>query len=130
VRQIVRGKPQVENQYSRVAKKSGNLKAQKVIAEVFRQADASWRGLGRIPKSGLKLRSDFAELDAEKVMPLKIRHVTQNRKQKLCRCGQVIKGLLAPDKCPLFRKACTPENPFGPCMVSIEGACNAYYKYH
>ncbi|MDD5155025.1 MAG: hydrogenase formation protein HypD [Candidatus Omnitrophica bacterium] len=130
VRQIVNKKALVENQYSRVVTRTGNFKAQRVISAVFRESDDVWRGLGRIPGSGLKLKNDFLEFDAEKVMPLKIKHVGLSQKQKLCRCGQVIKGLITPDECPLFRKICSPENPYGPCMVSIEGTCNAYYKYH
>ena len=130
VRQIIKKKPRVENQYKRVVTRAGNLGAQRVIAAVFQESDASWRGLGEIPKSGLKLKKRFLEFDAEEIMPLKIKHRACDSKQKLCRCGQVIKGLITPDECALFRKGCSPENPYGPCMVSIEGTCNAYYKYH
>ena len=130
VRQLIKRRPLVENQYKRVVTRAGNLKAQEIIAAVFQESDASWRGLGEIPKSGLRLKKQFLEFDAEKIMPIKIKHRACDPKQKLCRCGQVIKGLITPDECALFRKGCSPENPYGPCMVSIEGACNAYYKYH
>jgi hydrogenase expression/formation protein HypD len=130
IRQIVKKKPGVENQYKRVVKKYGNLKAQEVISEVFKKSDAFWRGLGKISRSGLKLKNRFAEFDAEKALPLKIKPQAPNPKQKLCCCAGVIKGLIRPDECPLFGKICSPENPYGPCMVSIEGTCNAYYKYH
>jgi hydrogenase expression/formation protein HypD len=130
LRQIVNKKPAVKNQYSRVVTSSGNLRAQRAISAVFQESDASWRGLGQIPQSGLKIKKRFLEFDAEGIMPLKMKRAAQNQKQKLCRCGQVIKGLIVPDECPLFRKSCSPENPYGPCMVSIEGTCNAYYKYH
>jgi hydrogenase expression/formation protein HypD len=130
VRQIVKKNPHVENQYKRVVTRSGNLKAQRVIHRVFQESETAWRGLGKIPKSGIELRKEFLRFDAREMIPLKVKHKAQGPKQKLCRCGQVIKGLIAPDGCPLFRKTCTPENPYGPCMVSIEGTCNAYYKYH
>ncbi len=130
LRQIVQKRPRVENQYKRVVTRYGNLKAQRIISRVFRKTDASWRGLGEIPKSGLKLGDNFSGFDAQKIIPLKIKHYPADPKQKLCRCGQVIKGLINPDECSLFRKECSPDNPYGPCMVSMEGACNAYYKYH
>jgi len=130
IRQIVKKKPCVDNQYKRVVKRYGNLKAQMVISAVFKKSDILWRGLGKIPGSGLKLKNRFLEFDAEKAIPLKMKPQAANPKQKLCCCGQVIKGLINPDECSLFGKICSPENPYGPCMVSIEGACNAYYKYH
>lgn len=130
VRQIVRKEPKVENQYARVVTENGNLKARKIIYSVFEEGDASWRGLGVIPGSGLKIKNSFATFDIEKVMPVRIRHSAKDSKQKKCSCGDVLKGLVRPDECLLFRKVCSPENPYGPCMVSSEGTCNAYYKYH
>ncbi|MGE5197556.1 MAG: hydrogenase formation protein HypD [Deltaproteobacteria bacterium] len=129
LRQIAEGKPRVENQYKRVVARNGNLKAQRIIAEVFEPAVASWRGLGSIPESGLKFKRPFFTFDAERAIPIKIKQRPEGPKQKLCRCAEVIKGIIKPDECALFRKSCTPENPYGPCMVSIEGTCNAYYKY-
>lgn len=129
IQQIVKNKPQVANQYIRVVTKTGNLKAQKIIFKLFKVCDAAWRGLGRIPKSGLRLKDEFRRFDVEKVIPLNPKHKTQNTKQKQCRCGEVLKGLITPDECALFNKVCSPQRPIGPCMVSSEGACNAYYKY-
>lgn len=130
LRQIAENRPKVENQYSRVVTESGNLKAKKIIYTVFEPSSASWRGLGKIPGSGLKIKKEFCRLDIEKVMPIKTVRRSQDKKQKLCRCGDVLKGLAMPGECPLFKKFCSPENPYGPCMVSSEGTCNAYYKYH
>lgn len=129
LQQIIEQRPFVANQYMRVVTRSGNLKAQKIISQVFKIADASWRGLGKIPKSGLKIKKELSCFDAEKVFPIADKRLAISDKQKNCRCGEVLKGLIKPDKCLLFRKVCSPENPYGPCMVSLEGACNVYYKY-
>jgi hydrogenase expression/formation protein HypD len=129
LRQVVKSAPAVENQYSRAVTRSGNVEAQRLLAKVFAPADASWRGLGVIPKSGLKFNNAFSRFDARKMMPLRFKPEPLGRKQKLCRCGEVIKGQIRPDECALFRKDCSPEHPYGPCMVSIEGTCNAYYRY-
>lgn len=129
LRSIVQNKSRVENQYARVVKRKGNPKAKAIIKEVFKVSDAAWRGIGEIPQSGLKLREKYSSFDVEKMMPLNITHKTLNIKQQKCRCGEVLKGIIEPVQCPLFRKACTPESPFGPCMVSSEGTCNAYYRY-
>lgn len=128
IRQIVKDKPKVENQYLRVVPKEGNLRAQKIISEVFKISDASWRGLGKIPHSGLKIRNEFSQFDAEREFSLKPKSSSLQPKTQ-CRCGEILKGLISPLDCPLFAKACLPDNPIGPCMVSREGACNAYYKY-
>ena len=130
VRQIIKKHPCVENQYSRVVTNSGNRRAQEIIKDVFVPDNVSWRGLGVIPASGLRIRKRFAIFDARKQFSLKTTPGKLDAIQKKCKCGSVLKGILRPDQCPLFRKACTPDNPYGPCMVSIEGACNAYYKYH
>ena len=129
LQQIIKNKSKVINQYARVVTKNGNPKAQKVIFKVFKADDASWRGLGRIPQSGLKIKDEFSRLDAENAFSIKLTtHNLQLTTQ--CRCGDILKGLISPINCPLFTKVCTPDNPIGPCMVSSEGACNAYYKYH
>jgi len=128
LRQINSGKPRVENQYSRVVNRTGNLRALAAIKKVFTVAGADWRGLGQIPGSGLKLRRQFSRFDARKAFGLNpTTHSAQRTTQ--CRCGDVLKGIIRPDECPLFAKRCGPRNPVGPCMVSSEGACNAYYKY-
>lgn len=128
IRQILSNRPRVENQYTRVVTRQGNPKAREIIAEVFTVHDAYWRGLGRIPQSGLTLKKEFYKFDAKKVFGL--RHVVRNvGRTTQCRCADVLKGLISPLDCPLFSKVCSPENPVGPCMVSNEGSCNAYYKY-
>ncbi|MCU0651328.1 MAG: hydrogenase formation protein HypD [Candidatus Omnitrophica bacterium] len=128
VRQIIDKESRVDNQYIRAVTGAGNLKAQKIITSVFQAADSPWRGLGVIPQSGLKIKDEFAAFDAGKVFPIRLKATGQRLKAK-CRCGDVLKGLIRPDSCPLFRKSCTPQEPVGPCMVSQEGACNAYYRY-
>ena len=128
--QMARRKPVVDNQYRRVVKAGGNVRAQETLRAVFSAGSARWRGLGIIPGSGLALKGRFGRFDAEKALPLKFRKYAPGRKQKLCRCPDVIKGRIRPDECRLFGKTCSPQDPYGPCMVSSEGACNAYYKYH
>jgi len=128
--QILKKRPSVANQYKRVVTRQGNLEAKKIIYRVFKSGDASWRGLGRIPKSGLRMREGYLKFDAECAFPLKIKQTVRNTQYaRQCRCPDVLKGLIKPSACALFIKACSPEHPVGPCMISIEGACNAYYKY-
>jgi len=129
VRQITDGKPRVANEYARVVKPEGNLRARKIIYRVFKAQDASWRGLGTIPDSGLRLKGEYAQFDAQEEFPVSAKRLAMIRKPTKCRCGDVLKGLINPETCVLFAKSCKPEHPVGPCMVSSEGACNAYYKY-
>lgn len=129
MQQIVNGKPKVDNQYIRVVTHNGNQKAQKTISKVFNICDASWRGLGRIPQSGLKIRREFSCFDAEKNFAVSFQSSAISQKLRKCRCGDILKGLISPQDCPLFLKICTPDKPYGPCMVSSEGACNAHYRY-
>ena len=124
--QIKIEKPEIENEYSRVVSSSGNIQAQKVIKKVLQGEDALWRGLGWIPKSGLGIREEFSRFDAIKKYGIEI---TDTEQQTGCRCGDVLKGKIIPPECPLFGKVCKPNNPIGPCMVSSEGSCAAYYKY-
>jgi len=126
VEQMRSGKPKVEIQYSRVVKPDGNSTAQDVIYKVFESCDSEWRGIGSIPKSGLKIRDEFVSWDAEIQVPV---DVEPTRKPKGCLCGQVLQGIVKPPECRHFGKSCTPGNPVGPCMVSTEGTCAAYYKY-
>jgi hydrogenase expression/formation protein HypD len=127
VRQIVEGRKQVENQYSRVVLRDGNVKALEVIFDVFEPRDYfEWRGLGSIPHSGMKLQKKYAQFDAElkfAVPGLKIAD------PKACQCGEILKGVKKPWECKVFGTACTPETPIGSCMVSSEGACAAYYNF-
>jgi hydrogenase expression/formation protein HypD len=124
--QLVRRKPAVAIQYSRVVRPEGNPRAMAVMEEVFATREAEWRGLGRIPGSGLFFRREFEEFDAEKRLAIPEFHSEENPG---CSCGTVLRGLMNPDQCPLFRRVCTPANPVGPCMVSSEGSCATHYRY-
>jgi hydrogenase expression/formation protein HypD len=113
-------------QYSRAVKPGGNRLAWELLMLVFEPADAEWRGLGVIPGSGLTLRPAYHTFDAAErfaVPELESVHLPG------CRCGDVLKGIIHPPECPLFRRVCTPRTPVGPCMVSSEGSCAARYKY-
>lgn len=127
VAQIEAGEALLENAYERAVTAAGNPKAQAAMAEVFTDVDAEWRGLGVIPESGLKIAAAHRGLDAEACFDLAVPDVPEPRG---CACGQVLKGLKLPTDCALYRKACTPLHPVGPCMVSSEGTCAAYYRYH
>jgi hydrogenase expression/formation protein HypD len=127
VEQIEKGSPALKNGYPRAVDDKGNVKAQEVINQVFTSVDVSWRGIGVISESGLKLSEPFAHMDAERVLTFKR---AESKEPKGCACGPVLKGVLSPLKCPLFAKTCTPVKPVGPCMVSTEGTCAAFYKYH
>jgi hydrogenase expression/formation protein HypD len=125
-RQILAGDAKVETQYSRVVRSEGNLKALALLHQVFEPCDARWRGIGDIPKSGLQLRTEYAEFDAAKKFQVDIE---PDREHAGCLCGEILKGKITPLECPLFRTICTPEAPVGACMVSSEGTCAAEYKY-
>ena len=124
--QIDDGKVEVVNDYRAVVKAEGNVAAQKILSQVYEVADAEWRGMGTIPASGLKMRDEFAAFDIERVEPVEIERV---EKKTVCRCGEVLRGLINPPECPLFGKACQPLHAVGPCMVSVEGVCAAWFKY-
>ncbi|MFV9567947.1 hydrogenase formation protein HypD [Thermoanaerobacter mathranii] len=117
----------IEIQYKRVVRKEGNVKAQKIIEEIFEPCDSTWRGLGKIKGSGLRIKDKYKDFDA--AVKFDIKPIGGEIEIKGCRCGDVLKGSIYPNECPLFGKACTPENPVGPCMVSSEGSCAAFYKY-
>ncbi len=125
-KQIKEGRADPENEYSRAVRPEGNPAAVKIMEEVLEPADDLWRGLGEIPESGLKLKKEYAGFDAQARFGISIR---PSEKKSMCRCGDVIRGKINPAQCPLFGKACTPEDPAGPCMVSSEGSCAAEYKY-
>ncbi|EPR42427.1 hydrogenase expression/formation protein HypD [Desulfovibrio sp. X2] len=124
---LEKGEPAVLNQYTRVVADEGNRKAQALMADVFETCDARWRGIGVIPGSGLAFRGEYERFDAMKALGIELRDVPP---LPGCRCGDVLKGKLPPNKCPLFKKVCTPAKPVGPCMVSTEGSCAAYFKYN
>jgi len=119
--------PTIEIQYKRVVKEEGNIEAQKIIEEVFEPCDSTWRGLGEIKGSGLKIRNKYKDFDA--ALKFDIKPIGDEIEVKGCRCGDVLKGRIYPNECPLFGRVCTPDNPVGPCMVSSEGSCAAFYKY-
>jgi hydrogenase expression/formation protein HypD len=128
--QITRGEARVEIQYSRVARPEGNLRAQAVFEEVFEPYDAEWRGIGVVPMSGLRLRGRYQKFDAATHFSLPVPKVGARRNVPLrCLCGDMLRGVKNPPDCPLFGKACTPSYPVGPCMVSSEGTCAAWFKY-
>jgi hydrogenase expression/formation protein HypD len=127
VRLIENGEACAEIQYARAVNPEGNLAALEIMNEVFQPCDSTWRGLGSIPLSGLALRKEFAAHDAGALFDLDI---PPAREPAGCRCADVLKGTIRPPECPLFRKACTPRSPVGACMVSAEGTCAAYFKYH
>jgi len=126
VRQLEAGRATVENQYSRVVSRKGNGPGQDLIAQVFEICDQKWRGIGTIPKSGYKLRSEFKEYDADRIFDLEAVEV---RESTQCISGQILKGIRKPPDCPAFGTTCTPRSPLGATMVSSEGACAAYYQY-
>ncbi len=123
--QILKHDYSVEIQYTRGVSPQGNVKAKGLIEEVFTPVDARWRGLGVIPGSGLEFRDEYREFDARTRFEIP---EIDSREPAGCRCGEVLKGIIRPSDCPLFRHACTPDSPVGPCMVSQEGTCQAYYK--
>lgn len=125
-RQVATGEARVENQYSRIVRPEGNRKAQQILSRVFEPADARWRGLGVLPGSGLRIREEFAAFDAARRLQVA---AEEPKEPAGCRCGDILKGKIAPSQCPLFGTACTPESPVGACMVSSEGSCAAAYKY-
>jgi len=127
VDQIEAGKPKVESAYSRAVKSEGNAIALGMLNRVFEPSAANWRGVGVIPGSGLVIRPEFAAHDAEKQINIKLDKPP--REPAGCLCGEVIRAVKTPEQCKLFRKVCTPENPIGPCMVSSEGSCAAYYHF-
>lgn len=120
------GKPAVLNEYKRAVQQSGNPKAREILFKVFKISDALWRGLGGIANSGLCFTDEFAEFDAARRLDVTFKDAAP---PKGCLCGAVLAGQIQPPACPLFGKACVPQNPVGPCMVSTEGSCAAYYNY-
>ncbi len=128
--QIIRGEAKVENEYTRVVRPEGNEKARQTMNKVFEPFDTSWRGFHVIPNSGLKLRGEFEEYDARKRYEDELSTLDNGYKEpEGCRCGEILRGLVYPDECPLFGKVCTPRHPVGPCMVSREGSCNITIRY-
>lgn len=124
--QRAQGRSEIEIQYKKIVKPEGNPVAQALINKIFEPVDAAFRGLGIIPQGGLGIRKEYEEWDAMKKFDLP---EFETLEIPGCRCGQVLKGQIAPPECPLFARKCTPLSPVGPCMVSSEGSCAAYYRY-
>ncbi|HPR41387.1 MAG TPA: hydrogenase formation protein HypD [Candidatus Methanofastidiosa archaeon] len=129
--QLHDGRAVVENEYARAVRENGNTKAISMMEETFEHYDAKWRALPTIPNSGLRIRKGYSEMDALK------RHedllgdfeYVPRKEESGCRCADMLLGNCSPEDCPLYRGICSPDNPVGPCMVSIEGTCNIAYKY-
>ena len=125
--QVENGTPRLANAYRRAVADNGNPKARAIMETVFEPVDAVFRGIGTIPGSGLHIRPAFAAHDAAVQLPVE---VPESREPPGCACGEILIGARTPPECRLFGTACTPENPIGPCMVSSEGTCAAYYRFH
>jgi hydrogenase expression/formation protein HypD len=126
VKQVIEKDFKVEIQYKRAVRPEGNPKARQLVDDVFTLKDDWWRGLGILKDSGLAIKEEFSNYDAEKMIQVV---VEETREDKGCICGQILKGLKTPKQCSLFGTVCTSSNPVGACMVSHEGACNAYYRF-
>ncbi len=130
-RQVQTSKAVVENEYSRTVREEGNPRALKALSEVFKPGDSKWRGFPAIPRSRMRLKSEFSKFDSEERFADDLKTVigTEFSEPAGCSCDRVLRGLMDPQECPLFGKACTPQHPVGPCMVSMEGSCNIEYRY-
>lgn len=127
VRQLNSGRACVENQFTRGVTRGGNVKAQRLVADVFElRRSFEWRGLGELPYSGLRIKSAYGQFDAERRFTMEFKATPENA---ACQCPAIIRGVKKPTECAIFGTVCTPRNPIGSCMVSAEGACAAYYKY-
>ncbi len=126
VKQLEEGRAEVENRYARAVRREGNPLARKLVREIFEVGPRKWRGIGEIPRSGLRLRSEWREFDAEERFTLETGEVQEPAE---CISGLILQGARKPFECPAFGAACTPEHPLGATMVSSEGSCAAYYRY-
>jgi hydrogenase expression/formation protein HypD len=126
IQQNESGQPDLVNAYPRAVADAGNVKAKEIMNQVFQVCDATWRGIGPIPASGMQLRQAFKNFDAAGRFNMDMPDVPE---PKGCACGEILMGLKTPEACKLYKKACTPMHPVGPCMVSSEGACAAFYRY-
>jgi hydrogenase expression/formation protein HypD len=126
VQQLEAGRAEVENSYGRAVRREGNLDAKRLVEEVFEVGDRKWRGIGLIAESGLKLRHEYREHDAERIFEV---DNLETQESGICISGQILRGIRKPCDCPAFGKECTPQTPLGATMVSSEGACAAYFAY-
>jgi len=127
VSQIETASPELTNAYGRAVTDKGNPTAERLLQDTFEITDVAWRGIGIIPKSGLKISPGLGAFDAERQFSIEI---PESEDPKGCACGDILIGVKKPFECPLYKTLCTPMDPVGPCMVSSEGTCAAYYKYH
>jgi hydrogenase expression/formation protein HypD len=125
-RQISEGRAEVKNAYTRAVTWEGNPRARAMVATIFEPVDMEWRGLGTIGGSGLAIREEYADFDAQSRLSIT---VPESKEPPGCLCGQILKGITTPPACPLFGSRCTPSSPIGPCMVSSEGTCSAWFTY-
>ncbi len=123
---VGKGEAKVKNRYPRAVRDGGNPNARRTVEKVFEVKDSKWRGLGTIPKSGLFLRPEYRGFDIESVRPLEVASAGENPG---CLCGEILRGVKEPPDCPSFKTTCNPSRPLGPCMVSSEGSCSAWYKF-
>ncbi|MCK5042700.1 MAG: hydrogenase formation protein HypD [Candidatus Aenigmarchaeota archaeon] len=127
--QIKDNKKKVENEYTKAVRPEGNIEAKQLTENVFEKCDAQWRGIGTIPKSGLKLKDRYKAQDAIQKYADILKDLPEPKNNKECRCADVMLGKINPQQCPMFAKGCDIENPIGPCMVGSEGACMIAYRY-
>ena len=127
VDQIAKGEAKIDIAYSRCVEEAGNVSAQRAIDQVFDIVDSKWRGLGVIKNSGYMLKDEYSEFDAIEKFNFSVEKTVEH---KGCLCGEVLQGKVTPKECPFYKTLCNPENPIGPCMVSSEGTCAAYYRYY
>lgn len=126
LKQLEAGTCEVENGYTRIVTRDGNRAAQAMIDRVFETCDQNWRGIGRIPQSGWRLRPEYEEFNAERRFDV---GQIQTRESEICIAGQILQGMKKPAECPAFGNLCTPKSPLGAPMVSSEGACSAHYRF-
>jgi len=126
LKQLEEGRSEIEIAYHRGVMPEGNVTARELVERVFEPIDADWRGIGVIPGTGLGIREEYGAFDAVKKLPVT---PPEPKEIKGCQCGEVLRGITLPFECRLFAKGCTPEHPIGPCMVSSEGSCAAYYRF-
>lgn len=129
MQQIADGEPRIENEYTRLVRFDGNPLAMKAMKNAFDVRPAFWRGMGMIPYSGLFLKERWGDLDARKKFGVESKVESAKDLPKGCHCDKVVVGEIYPTECPLFGKSCTPSNPYGPCMVSVEGTCYVWHRF-
>ncbi len=126
--QIIEGKAEIKNEYKRAVSYEGNTASQKLMEKTFDITEGSWRSLGNFPGSAREIKDEYSEFNAKK-FDVEVEVPEQDELSKKCRCGDVLRGKILPTECDLFKEVCTPKDPVGPCMVSQEGTCKAFYKY-